>query len=87
MYVLAAWNVDIVYDDSTPDCFFSQFELGPNHAVMGSPLHILLPPALKVGDKIRVQIFYSTTKDCTAVQWLDKESVDCSAWSLLYHLK
>ncbi|RPD67705.1 zincin, partial [Lentinus tigrinus ALCF2SS1-7] len=25
-----------------------------------------------VGDQICVQIFYSTTKDCTAVQWLDK---------------
>ena len=44
--------------------------------------HILLPPSRKVGDKIRVQIFYSTTKDCTAVQWLDKESVGCSAWGL-----
>ncbi|RPD70851.1 hypothetical protein L226DRAFT_538669 [Lentinus tigrinus ALCF2SS1-7] len=27
----------------------------------------------KVGDQIRVQIFYSTTKDCTAVQWLGKD--------------
>ena len=51
---------------------------------MGSPLHILLPPSLKVGDKIRVQIFYSTTKDCTAVQWLDKESVDCGVNGLFY---
>ena len=50
-----------------------QFELGPNHEVMGSPLRILLPPSCKVGDQLRVQIFYSTTKDCTAVQWLGKE--------------
>ena len=47
-------------------------------------LHILLPPSRKVGDKIRVQIFYSTTKDCTAVQWLEKELVGCSVGDLLY---
>ncbi|RPD59495.1 zincin [Lentinus tigrinus ALCF2SS1-6] len=51
---------------------------------MGSPLRILLPPSRKVGDQIRVQIFYSTTKDRPAVQWLGKErkgrpSRSCSA--------
>lgn len=42
---------------------------------MGAPLRILLPPSRKVGDQIRIQIFYSTSKDCTAVQWLQKEFV------------
>ncbi|RPD67601.1 leukotriene A4 hydrolase N-terminal domain-containing protein, partial [Lentinus tigrinus ALCF2SS1-7] len=34
-------------------------------------LRILFPPSRKVGDQLRIQIFYSTTKNCTAVQWLD----------------
>ena len=50
-----------------------QFKLGDHHDVMGKPLRIPLPANRKVGDQLRVQIFYSTTKDCTAVQWLGKE--------------
>ena len=42
---------------------------------MGRPLRIYIPTSRKVGEKIRVQIFYSTTEKCTAVQWLDKEYV------------
>ncbi|RDX51566.1 zincin [Lentinus brumalis] len=60
------------------------FELGPNHAVMGSPLRILLPPSRKVGDQIRVQIFYSTTKDCTAVQWLGKEQTQGQTFPFMF---
>ncbi|TFK89276.1 zincin [Polyporus arcularius HHB13444] len=60
------------------------FELGPNHAVMGSPLRILLPPSRKVGDQIRVQVFYSTTKDCTAVQWLGKEQTQGKTFPFMF---
>ncbi|RPD70849.1 leukotriene A4 hydrolase N-terminal domain-containing protein, partial [Lentinus tigrinus ALCF2SS1-7] len=60
------------------------FELGPNHAVMGSPLRILLPPSRKVGDQLRVQIFYSTTKDCTAVQWLGKEQTQGKTFPFMF---
>ncbi len=42
---------------------------------MGTPLTIPLPVSRKVGDEVRVQIFYSTTKECPALQWLDKEFV------------
>ena len=49
---------------------------------MGAPLKVALPANRAVGDKIRVQIFYSTTKDCTALQWLDKECVLASIFSL-----
>ncbi|TBU46292.1 metalloprotease [Dichomitus squalens] len=49
------------------------FKLGPLHAVMGTPLIIPVPSGLKVGDQVHVQIFYSTTKECPALQWLDKE--------------
>ncbi|KAL1952401.1 hypothetical protein VTO73DRAFT_1550 [Trametes versicolor] len=49
------------------------FSLGAEHKVMGAPLKVLLPSNRAVGDKTRVQIFYSTTKDCDALQWLEKE--------------
>ena len=42
---------------------------------MGAPLRIPLPANLKAGEKVKLEVFYSTTKDCTAVQWLDKEYV------------
>lgn len=40
---------------------------------MGSALHISLPSGLKSGQSLDVKITYKTTKDCTALQWLDKE--------------
>lgn len=39
---------------------------------MGSALHVSLPSGLKSGQHIKVKITYKTTKDCTALQWLDK---------------
>jgi leukotriene-A4 hydrolase len=40
---------------------------------MGSALHIPLPAGLKSGTSITVAVFYKTTQDCTALQWLSKE--------------
>jgi hypothetical protein len=42
---------------------------------MGSALHIPLPSDLKSGSSISVKVTYKTTKDCTALQWLEKEYV------------
>jgi len=42
---------------------------------MGSALHIPLPSDLKYGASISVKVTYKTTKDCTALQWLEKEYV------------
>jgi leukotriene-A4 hydrolase len=42
---------------------------------MGSALHIPLPSDLKSGTSIKVKITYETTRDCTALQWLEKEYV------------
>lgn len=50
-----------------------QYELKTKHAVMGSALHIPLPSGLKYGSSISVKVTYKTTKDCTALQWLEKE--------------
>ena len=51
----------------------SKFVLGARHEVMGSALHIPLLPGIKAGSTAKVAIFYKTTKDSTALQWLAKE--------------
>jgi len=40
---------------------------------MGSALHVALPGGSKAGKSVTVRVDYKTTKDCTALQWLDKE--------------
>jgi leukotriene-A4 hydrolase len=50
-----------------------KFVLGAKHEVMGSALHIPLLPGTKAGSTAKVAIFYKTTKDSTALQWLAKE--------------
>ena len=42
---------------------------------MGSALCIELPAGLKSGQYIDVKVSYTTTKDSTALQWLDKEYI------------
>ncbi|KAG6878671.1 hypothetical protein C0992_007685 [Termitomyces sp. T32_za158] len=48
------------------------YDLKAKHEIMGSALHIALPSDLKAGQHIDVTIDYKTTKECTALQWLDK---------------
>ncbi|KAI1790494.1 metalloprotease [Ganoderma leucocontextum] len=64
-----ALNVTKVIVEDRP----ADFSFGKHHDVMGTPLTIPLPPSRKAGDEIHVQVFYSTTKECPALQWLDKE--------------
>lgn len=40
---------------------------------MGAALHLPLPSGLKVGQKVKATVYYKTTKDCMALQWLNKE--------------
>lgn len=58
-----------------PGLGFLQHDVKPKHEVMGSALHIPLPHGLKSKTAITVAVFYKTTKDCTALQWLEKEYV------------
>jgi leukotriene-A4 hydrolase len=51
----------------------SKFVLGAKHEVMGSALHVPLLQGTKAGYTAKVTIFYKTTKDSTALQWLAKE--------------
>jgi len=50
-----------------------KFVLGAKHEVMGSALHVPLAPGSRAGSPTKVAIFYKTTKDSTALQWLAKE--------------
>ncbi|OCH94213.1 metalloprotease [Obba rivulosa] len=60
------------------------FVLGPRHEVMGSALRIGLPPSLKAGSKVSVTVHYRTTKDCVALQWLEKEQTQGKAFPFLF---
>ena len=63
------------YEKSNNQLTFIQYNVKPNHSVMGSALHIPLPKSLKTGSSISTKITYKTTAECTALQWLDKEYV------------
>ncbi|KAJ7743783.1 peptidase family M1-domain-containing protein [Mycena metata] len=60
------------------------FDLKPKHQVMGSALHVSLPKGLRSGTSIDVTVFYKTTKDCTALQWLEKEQTQGKQFPYLF---
>lgn len=49
------------------------YDLKKRHPVMGRALVIPLSPPINKGAKIVVRITYSTTSECTAIGWLEKE--------------
>jgi len=51
---------------------------------MGSALHIPLPSGLKLGTSVTVKVTYKTTKDCTALQWLEKEQTQGKTFPYLF---
>ncbi|KAG8705976.1 hypothetical protein FRC11_008642, partial [Ceratobasidium sp. 423] len=62
----------------------AKYDLKQRHPVMGSALVISLPSALQKGDKVVVRINYSTTAQCTAVGWLDKEQTSGKKFDYLF---
>ncbi|KAF5356193.1 hypothetical protein D9756_004300 [Leucocoprinus leucothites] len=73
---------DLTIESILTDGKQTSFDLKPKHEVMGSALHVPLPPGLTNGTKVRVQIQYQTSPSSTALQWLEKEegsSLICSA--------
>ncbi|KAJ7221960.1 Metalloprotease [Mycena haematopus] len=60
------------------------YALKPKHEVMGSALHVSLPKGLKSKTSIDVAIFYKTTKDSAALQWLDKEQTQGKQFPYLF---
>lgn len=57
-----------VVDDKKRPLSFSS---GPQHPVMGAALTIQLTKEMGPGETMEMEIFYSTTADCTALGWLD----------------
>lgn len=60
------------------------FDVKSKHEVMGSALHIDLPSKVAPGQYVDVKIIYQTTKDCTALQWLDKEQTQGKTFPYLF---
>jgi leukotriene-A4 hydrolase len=58
------------------------FSLGDEHAAFGRPLSVTLPKA-GVGAKLKVAIYYETSPESSALQWLPKE---CTAGKKLPYL-
>ncbi|KAJ7223250.1 peptidase family M1-domain-containing protein [Mycena pura] len=62
----------------------ASYNLKPKHEVMGSALHVSLPNGLQAEATVDVTVFYKTTKDCTALQWLEKEQTQGKQFPYLF---
>ncbi|KAI0317914.1 peptidase family M1-domain-containing protein [Amylostereum chailletii] len=60
------------------------FTVDERHPVMGSALHVVLPSPPNAGTDISVTVFYSTTEECTALQWLAKEQTQGGTFPFLF---
>ncbi|KAJ7075001.1 peptidase family M1-domain-containing protein [Mycena belliarum] len=60
------------------------YEVKAKHEVMGSALHVTLPKGLELGTSLDVTVTYKTTKECTALQWLDKEQTQGKQFPYLF---
>ncbi|THV01236.1 hypothetical protein K435DRAFT_963588 [Dendrothele bispora CBS 962.96] len=60
------------------------YNVKEKHPVMGSALHISLPSGLRSGSSIKVTVEYKTTKDCVALQWLDKQQTQGKKFPFLF---
>ncbi|KAF7375083.1 Leukotriene A-4 hydrolase [Mycena sanguinolenta] len=81
----ANWSRQVGYSlHSSRAMITTQHEVKPKHEVVGSALHIPLPAGLKSGASITVTVFYKTTKDSTALQWLSKEQTQGKSFPYLF---
>ncbi|KAJ7058795.1 peptidase family M1-domain-containing protein [Mycena amicta] len=75
---------DLEVTSAQVDGATASFDLKPKHEVMGSALHVSLPKGLKKNALVKVSVSYKTTKDCTALQWLDKEQTQGKQFPYLF---
>lgn len=61
-----------------------EWDLSPRLGAIGSALTIKLPHALSKGDKIELVITYATTKQCTALGWLQDTQTDSGLYPFLF---
>lgn len=61
------------------------YSLGTQRGTLGAPLQVAIPSSLnKKGDKVHIDIEYSTTEHCTALGWLTKEQTAGKTNPFLY---
>ncbi|KAH9487215.1 Leukotriene A-4 hydrolase [Psilocybe cubensis] len=62
----------------------AQYTLDPKDPVTGSALHVVLPGGLQEEAKVTIKVYYRTTQDCTALQWLDKDQTQGKKFPYLF---
>ncbi|KAA1468302.1 Metalloprotease [Dentipellis sp. KUC8613] len=62
----------------------TSFVIGDKHPVMGSSLAIPFSQAAKSGSQVVVKIYYKTSKESTALQWLAKEQTQGGQYPYLF---
>ncbi|KAF9014887.1 peptidase family M1-domain-containing protein [Cyathus striatus] len=60
------------------------YRSGSKHAVMGTALHVSLPVGIKKDTVLQIVIDYTTTEDCTALQWLSEEQTQGKQFPYLF---
>ncbi|KAL6301026.1 peptidase family M1-domain-containing protein [Sparassis latifolia] len=73
-------SIEKVLVDGQP----ASYNLGPRHEVMGSALQISLPSTPKKGARFKATVFYKTTKESMALQWLAKEQTQGKTFPYLF---
>lgn len=61
-----------------------EVKLHPRVPVLGSKLVVALPARVKKGQTVQVKIDYSTTNECTALGWLEKEQTSDGTHPFVY---
>ncbi|WVO17684.1 leukotriene A-4 hydrolase/aminopeptidase [Cryptococcus depauperatus] len=61
-----------------------QWKFGERTEVIGEGLYITLPKAVSKGQTISIKITYCTTKDCTALGWLQPQQTQSGKYPYLY---
>ncbi|KAK4054352.1 Leucyl aminopeptidase yscIV [Microbotryomycetes sp. JL221] len=61
-----------------------EHELAPRHKVMGSALTVQLDRMYKAQEIVDVVVYCTTTKDCTALDWLRSEQTDSKKFPFMY---
>jgi leukotriene-A4 hydrolase len=61
-----------------------EFNIAPRHPVMGNKLTVYFPDPLPDRTKVDVLIEYETTKECTALGWLEAQQTGSGKYPFLY---
>ena len=87
---LKAATAELVFDTKklsiervTIDGAPAEFSLGDEHEAFGQALSVALPPSAAAGATLKVAIYYATSPESSALQWLPKE---CTAGKKLPYL-